>query len=54
MSVDATEAIEIGIADLSGVPLSRIGSLADAGLLSRVLPADDGSRVGVAAFNSSI
>ncbi|MEU4410781.1 hypothetical protein AB0F88_40275 [Streptosporangium sp. NPDC023963] len=53
MSVDATEAIEIGIADLSGVPLSRIGSLADAGLLSRVLPVSE-QRVDVAAFNSSI
>lgn len=42
------------LVDLSDLPLSRIGSLADAGLLKRVLPEPSTKRVAVAAFQSSI
>lgn len=40
--------------DLRDLPLSRVGSLAEAGLLKRVLPEPSGKRVAVAAFQSSI
>ena len=46
--------VATNLVDLSDLPLSRIGSLADAGLLKRVLPEPSAKRVAVAAFQSSI
>ncbi|MFC4531171.1 hypothetical protein [Sphaerisporangium dianthi] len=40
--------------DLRDVPLSRMGALANAGLLNHALPDLSVDRVGVAAFQSSI
>lgn len=48
------DTIETDLVDLTGLPLARIGSLADAGLLARVLPEPSAKRVAVAAFQSSI
>lgn len=57
-NTEAAEADRASVAtdlvDLRDLPLSRIGSLADAGLLKRVLPEPSAKRVAVAAFQSSI
>lgn len=52
--MDTTKDIPTDLVDLRDLPLSRLGSLADAGLLARVLPEPSGKRVAVAAFQSSI
>lgn len=54
VSEDAESGIATDLVDVRDLPLSRVGSFADAGLLKRVLPELSGKRVPVAAFQSSI